>query len=327
MNTYFNWNLAQRFVNDYRLPMPIISAEIFDYHLHLYEKEYGTLTKWNKLLNFIDNRYSGDTMNARVEQFLQEFYAVRERVITEIPQKEAFQRFNNMDMSVFPTKRLTPKCSSLYNETNIGKFFISIDLTKGNFQALNYADKGILEADTYDEFISKYTDIYYIAESKYFRQVIFGKMNPSRHITVEKHIIGKVYDLFVREHGESMPLVVYNSDELIFEFTDWPPVNIEGAVAEKVKNELGINVHCEVFSLNGYDFFSERERHKRCTYFEKYRYSYPFGSELMCIPLPYHALIYKLHNGLDFNEKDYHFNYENIDCIFNDNFYIQKIQK
>jgi hypothetical protein len=75
--------------------MPIISAEIFDYHLYLYEKEYGALTKWNKLLNFIDNRYSGDTMNTRVEQFLQEFYAVRERIITEIPQKEAFQRFNN----------------------------------------------------------------------------------------------------------------------------------------------------------------------------------------------------------------------------------------
>lgn len=45
----------------------------------------------------------------------------------------------------------------------------------------------VLNAGTYQDFIKKFTDLEYVAESKYTRQIVFGKMNPKRHITVEKY--------------------------------------------------------------------------------------------------------------------------------------------
>ena len=59
---------------------------------------------------------------------------------------------------------------------------------------IKYVDPEIvLNADTYQDFIKKFADSDYIAESKYCRQVIWGKLNPKRHITVEKYMIDKVY--------------------------------------------------------------------------------------------------------------------------------------
>lgn len=317
----FNWNLAQRFVNDYRFPIPIMGEKMFEYHLNLYESVFGCLSKWNQLWSFIDCKYEGNP-----DKFLTEFYSVREKIVTEVPQSEAFQKFNNCDMNAYATKNLKPRCSSLYNEDNIGKMFVLIDLTKGNFQALNYVDKDILKAETYNEFIRRFTDIYYIEESKYFRQVIFGQMNPKHHIVVEKFMMGKVYD-FLKEKYNFNDLVVSNSDELIYEIDsplfEMPPSE---RLQDEIKKELGIDVHINFFFLNGYNLYSAREKHKRCTFYAKHDAEFKDNEELMCVPQPYFAIVYKLHNKIPLVREDFHFNYENIDCIFNDNFYIEQIK-
>lgn len=320
-NFRFNWNLAQRFVNDYRLPIPIMGDKMFEYHLNLYEKEFHALTKWNTLWDMIDHRFEGDP-----EKFLTEFYKIREKIVTEVPKNEAFQNLNNCDMSVYSTKTLHPRCASLYNETNIGNYFVSIDLTKGNFQALNYVDKEILlNSKTYIDFIRKFTDIYYIEESKYFRQVIFGQMNPKRHITVEKYMMDKIYDLVVDRYNLTK-LIVSNSDELIFEI-DTPMLDLptSSMMEYRIEKELGMKVHVNFFSLSGYNLYSAKEKHKRCTFYVKHDMEFKEDGELMCVPQPYYAITYKLYNHIPLCKEDFHFNYENIDCIFNDNFYIENI--
>jgi hypothetical protein len=300
-----------------------MGEKMFKYHLNLYDDMFRSMYKWNMLWNYIDNNYNGNP-----EEFLKDFYAVRENIVSTIPNNEAFKAFNIMDMNQFATKQLSPRCSSLYNETNIGKRFISIDLTKGNFQALNYVDKNILlNSETYEEFIRKFTDIYYIEDSKYFRQVIFGQMNPKRHITVEKYMIGKVYDYLTEKYEWMKDLVVWNSDELIFEITvpniDLPtPESIETAI----EMDLGIYVHLDLFTLDGYNLYSLKENHKRCTFFAKRNSVYNVYDELMCVPQPYYAIVHKLYHNIPLVKEDFHFNYENIDCIFNDNFYIEKIE-
>lgn len=320
----FNWNLAQRFVNDYRLPIPIMGEKMFKYHLNLYENKFGCKSKWFQLWDLIDQRFGGNP-----EKFLEEFYAVRENVIQTVSTSAPFLAFNTCDMNVYPKKKLNPRCSSLYNETNIGKMFVSVDLAKGNFQALNYVDCNILlNSPTYESFISKFTDMYYIKESKYFRQVVFGKMNPKRHITVEEHLIGKVYEYIVGHGVDPDSLVVANSDELIFEVKGFgygfPVDEVE------IKSILGVDVHIECFILRGYDFYSKKENHKRCTFYAKERryISIPGVKEfeLMCVPMPYHSIIFKLFRGMRLCKKDYHFVYENIDSIFNDKFYIKEIK-
>lgn len=67
-------------------------------------------------------------------------------------------------------------------------------MKSANFQALNKVDRDILlNSDTYEDFIYKFTDSQYIANSKYFRNVVFGMMNPKRHITVEKYYTYQIY--------------------------------------------------------------------------------------------------------------------------------------
>ena len=42
---------------------------------------------------------------------------------------------------------------------------------------------------SYEDWVKKFTDLEYIIESKYTRQVVFGKLNPSRQIKVENYMI------------------------------------------------------------------------------------------------------------------------------------------
>ena len=54
----YNFDLAARFVSDYKLPVSVISdANVFEYELNLYEKEYQSLTKWNSLVENIEKYY------------------------------------------------------------------------------------------------------------------------------------------------------------------------------------------------------------------------------------------------------------------------------
>ena len=150
-------------------------------------------------------------------------------------------------------------------------------------------------------------------------------MNPKRHIVVEKFMMNKVYEL-LKEKYRFTNLVVSNSDELIYEIDspilDLPTSSDIEAVIEK---ELGIYVHVNFFELHGWNLFSAKEHHKRCTFYVKNDMEYKSAEELMCVPQPYFSVVYKLYNNMPVVKEDLHFNYENIDCIFNDNFYIETI--
>ena len=215
--------------------------------------------------------------------------------------------------------------NNIYNQTNVGKKFVSIDLKKANFQILRKMDKDIvLGADTYEEFIGKFTDIDYIKNSKYTRQVIFGKMNPKRHIKLEKYytyLMYKLLDTYAKSHG--WKIVSLNSDEIVYEAsnayceTDY--------IIESIKEKLGLIVHVELFVLNGYTFSVKGSEHHKVDFYVK-KNLINGEEKMVSVPLPYHSLIYSLYNDEVPNELDYHFNYEGYDCIFNEDFEVKEIK-
>ena len=128
----YNEDLANRFVSDYKLPISITNDEkIFIYKLHLYENSFSSLTKWIELWQLIDKRYNGN-----YHTFLDDYYQIRERIIQESLNNPAYQEFNNMNMSQFNVPKTNISKNNIYNRENDGKFFLSIDLKKANFQAL-----------------------------------------------------------------------------------------------------------------------------------------------------------------------------------------------
>ena len=313
--------LAQRFVSDYKLPIPIITEDIFKFHLNKYEEKYKSLTKWNDLLSLIDERFDGN-----FNRFLDDYYQIRDNIITTVLDSDAFKKFNTMTIDGYSFKNEESVTSNnIYNQTNVGKKFVSIDLKKANFQILRKMDKDIvLGANTYEEFIGKFTDIDYIKNSKYTRQIIFGKMNPKRHIKLEKYytyLMYKLLDTYAKSHG--WKIVSLNSDEIVYEAsnayceTDY--------IIESIKEKLGLIVHVELFVLNGYTFSVKGSEHHKVDFYVK-KNLINGEEKMVSVPLPYHSLIYSLYNDEVPNELDYHFNYEGYDCIFNEDFEIKEIK-
>ena len=324
----YNRELAKRFISDYKLPIPLINEKYFFYHLALYQEDYNSLEYYFELLDMIGKKYGGDC-----NKFLEDYYNVRDKIITTIVESEAFQKFNTMDMNVFTIKdRPNITSNNIYNNDNIGKFFISIDLKKANFQTLRNIDKDIVfGADTYEEFIGKFTDLDYIKESKYTRQVIWGKCNPKRHITAEKYFIIQIYKKVIEQFPHlSNKCVSLSNDEMIFnvdflQYNDKLTCFSLKKDIQTIAKEIGFDVHVEFFHLKGYNLVFKESRSIRKTFFMKDYFCTDGKFKMIGVPLQYHSIAYKLYKGKELSEIDYHFDYEGMDARFCEEFDIEEI--
>ena len=324
----YNRELAKRFISDYKLPIPLINEKYFFYHLGLYQEDYNSLEYYFELLDMIGKKYGGDC-----NKFLEDYYNVRDKIITTIVESEAFQKFNTMDMNVFTIKdRPNITSDNIYNNDNIGKFFISIDLKKANFQTLRNIDKDIVfGADTYEEFIGKFTDLDYIKESKYTRQVIWGKCNPKRHITAEKYFIIQIYKKVIEQFPHlSNKCVSLSNDEMIFNveflrYNDKLTCFSLKKDIQTIAKEIGFDVHVEFFHLKGYNLVFKESRSIRKTFFMKDYFCTDGKFKMIGVPLQYHSIAYKLYKGKELSEIDYHFDYEGMDARFCEEFDIEEI--
>ena len=324
----YNRELAKRFISDYKLQIPLINEKYFFYHLALYQEDYNSLEYYFELLDMIGKKYGGNC-----NKFLEDYYNVRDKIITTIVESEAFQKFNTMDMNVFTIKdRPNITSDNIYNNDNIGKFFISIDLKKANFQTLRNIDKDIVfGADTYEEFIGKFTDLDYIKESKYTRQVIWGKCNPKRHITAEKYFIIQIYKKVIEEFPYLYDKCVsLSNDEMIFK-VDFLRYNDKLTCfslkkdIQTIAKEIGFDVHVEFFHLKGYNLVFKESRSIRKTFFMKDYFCTDGKFKMIGVPLQYHSIAYKLYKGKELSEIDYHFDYEGMDARFCEEFDIEEI--
>lgn len=326
----YSRELAKRFVSDYKLPIPIIKEEYFYYHLHLYEDDYSSYTKYVKLNQLIDEKYDGDQ-----NKFLKTYYNIRGKIIQGILSNPAFEKFNKMDVNQFAIKNNPniPK-NTIYNEENVGKFFISVDLKKANFHTLRNIDKDIVfGTDRYEDFIGNFTDSDYVKNSKYTREVIFSKANPKRHITVEKYFITKIYyqiiEAFPKLNGKAVSLsndeIVFNDDFLYYN-DKWKCYKLR-KVLEEICKENGFEVHIKFFSLSGYHLLFKDTKSVRSSFYVKDYIFTDSNFKLISVPLQYHSIVYKLYKGIPLCGIDYHFNYEGIDAMFCEDFEIEGIKK
>lgn len=320
----YNKELANRFVKDYNLPIQITDEKYFFYFLDLYEKGFESKTKYFSLLDEIVKKYDS---NPNV--FLEFYYKTRNEIIETIEQSEAYKKFNTMDMSSFKViKNYNLPKKDIFNVTNLHKTLLSIDLSKANFQALRFADKDIvLGTNTYDELISKFTDSKYILDSKYLRQVIFGKLNPSRHISVEKYIMSLIMTQIERDfYFEKLIPISMSNDEIVFDASHLTGGFEEYTtrLTEYISNTVsGIKAKVTIFNLDGIKFVNETSKQEN-TFFQVNNLV-TMKSSLKTVPITYHAQIYSFLNGFENLEENKLFLYDNNIAKFQDNFNIYKI--
>lgn len=211
-------SLRKKFIRGYNLPIHIFRDPYFGYLLELYEKDFGSLTKYN---NFIDslNQFSSP------EYFFNDY----DRVFNDM-----LEYINNYSVDVYDNLRyfdfesnvkglpeLTMKKNNVYSEDHHNQCFISVDIKQACYASLRYLN--IVPDKTYEEFISRFTDIQFFKDSKQLRQMLFGHLNPKKQQQIQKMFIRMMLHLLCNDpyfinnfmNGKEIEAMCSGSDELL----------------------------------------------------------------------------------------------------------------
>lgn len=238
--------LKERFCKDCNSPLKLFKEPYFTDRLQLYDSYYNTLDKWNIFVRELE-KY-------RCEQdYLEEYNRVKDTAINDIKLSDGYNRFNEEDMGKYSVKYKDLPSKDIYKPSNVGELFISIDMRKANFSALKFYDKSIFSnADTWEEFVGRYTENKHIVNSKYIRQVILGNCNPKRQVTYEKYLMGFVLEVLIDELGYSASdIAFFSNDEIVINMGKYEDCINKQKILEMVVNvRFNIPFRIELFYLH-----------------------------------------------------------------------------
>lgn len=307
----------RRFVKDFNLPINLVESPFFEYYMDRYDifpKE-----DYFNCCDIINKQFDGNK-----EAWLNHYAQIRDNIITTIENSDAYNKFNNVDLKEWKQPVFTVGDYNIYNCNNVGKFFISIDLKKANFQTLKWFDKDIvLGADTYEELMEKFGGDEYFKKSKYTRQVIFGKLNPKRTIYFEKYLIGTIFshpgNYLFRSLYDNAQLITVKSDEIVFEIdtlTMLPKFdkNFLNFLKDDIKKNNGLDVSVEAFKLSR--IVCENHNGNTVDGYVRTFYLDDNRKDLKNVSSIFFPQIYAFANNLEINDMDLYFRAEDQTAMF-----------
>ena len=310
-NTLLLKQLRARFVSDFNLPIQVLQSPYFEDRLELLERDYNAKTLYENLLELIDSKF-----DCNANKFLEFYHQVRDTIITSVLNSDAYKDFISNDKFM---KKINPICANknLYTNEQDNGLFVSYDMKKANFQTLRYANPAIVhDTNTYEDFIGVFTDLDYIKNSKYTRQVIFGKLNPKRTMTLEKWITnefcGSLSSFLIHTKLEYFSL---NADEIILKFNG-SEKEFEKLEIDPIKNFEGVEYKGSKFKLHSRQFELATSS-SILTVYEKEDYLNAHKRILKGVPATYYPQVHKLLNGMEIKpQSDLIFYYEHELCKF-----------
>ena len=272
--------------------------------------EIGLTREWNDFTSYIETRFGSK------DEYKKYYSQVKESFLQYVKSLPEYQAFNTQDMSrfAFPFPPNVAK-GNQYSENNTGKTMLSIDLKKANYQALKYC--GLFkDTDKYEDLMGKFTDIPFLIKSKYLRSVVFGQLNPGRHITVESYLV----NLIRPEISDRLKLVCMASDELVYEVPE--DIILLGSDLEGTRREIqekyGLQVTAEYYKLHEYILESERSKKQYRIYSKE---SLCGGkTESKCIPNNLYLIFTKLISGRDLCDYDLWVEHDGVLSKYIENF-------
>lgn len=211
-----NTALKARFCKDNNLSIQLFHEPYFMDRIEL----FGQLDKWNDFVKMLEQYNTA-------EDYFAEYNRVKDGAIGYIKESTAFQHLNQSQDAFERIFDSIPDRDA-YKEMNIGRRFLSIDMSKANFSCLVvYAKRtGTKFYDTFDyeSFIGMFTNNDHVKKSKYIRQVIFGNCNCKRMISFEKTLMHEaLYQLVsngIIPENELEKVYALRADEIIVDITE-----------------------------------------------------------------------------------------------------------
>lgn len=309
-------NIRRKFVKDYNLPINVFDLKSFMYFIDLYDDLYGTIHKYQTLVQAV--------MNLTDEAgFYNEFSNIRNTIIDEISSKEAYKKLQLVDdVGIFDWENnpIIIQRQEIYNVQFKDKILASIDLKKANFNSLKLYDPDLVNnANTYDEFISKYTSIKYFTESKQLRQVIFGKLLPVKQQSIQKQIIQEICLGLkaIFNHEYSPRYGTTGTDEILI--FDLPLISDNLDIDTDWYSEIWDAIPSKYHNIVTLDFFKLEQVHPEKPFFIK-KYSED-NIEFKNIPSIYLPQVFKHYYNLPIEDNDLMFNFEGKKAKFIETIY------
>ena len=236
--------LRQRFCKDCDIPVNIFDEPYFSDRLKLFDFLYDSVSKWDLFKNEL-------TKYDSAMDYFADYSRIKDEASEAVRSTEGFQLFTAYGINDFSIKNKGLPVSKIYKPENIGRVFLSIDMKKANFSALlEYRDDIFGGSNTWEEFISRFTDNKHIINSKYIRQVIMGNLNPKRQTAYEKVLMDKLLtDILHAKVIGKENVAAFLADEIIFDVTDLE--NRREVIADiyKISGQVSY-MNTEVFSLH-----------------------------------------------------------------------------
>jgi hypothetical protein len=312
------YSFRRRFVKDFNLPINLVDSPYFEYYVDRYD--FFPKEDMENVISKIDNEFGGS-----IEKWLEFYSKIRDRIITTIESSDAFKEFNNANMKEWAIPSFNVGDLNIYNNSNTGKSFISIDLKKANFQSLrNFNSDIVMGCKDYDELIDYFGGDEYFKKSKYTRQVIFGKLNPKRTIQFEKYLIGTIFtnkknNLFKYLY-DNTELITVKSDEIVFridnsDIRDKIDKNFLQMLSEEIKLNNDLNVSVNAFTLSRIVC----ENHNGATvdcYMRHFYCEDEHKYDLKSVSSIFFPQIYAFSKGLDITDMDLYFRAEDQTAKF-----------
>ena len=154
--------LKKGFCKDYNLPISVFEEPYFSSRLFALDYVYDCVNKFDDYCNDL-------LFFANEQAYFEHYNDVKEKAISYIKDQPEYEQFS---ADVFVIQSKYPS-QNLYADANDNCAFISIDMKKANYSAMNHYSPAIFGfCETWEEFIKMFTDCDHLINSKYVRQVI-----------------------------------------------------------------------------------------------------------------------------------------------------------
>ena len=291
--------LNKRFCDDRKIPLKIYSGDIFIDRLKLFGEYENYINYCQEIRRMFDD----------TQKYFEYYNQVKDKAIDYIKGSETFQLLNSDDMNKYACKYNFPQ-SDVYKASNIGKRFISIDMSKANFSALVAYGRTIgtefFKNFNYREFMEQFTDVEHIINSKYIRQVIFGNCNPKRQVTYEKYLMSLLLERILSEdsiyerHVSSLC-----SDEIILkadEFSTDDLLKIK-EIVDEMSSIIPLKLeYYQLGKVEGSDAYIKK-------IFSDLEYELTYTYDIKCVNPDEAPFIYRLIKNQPIKDEDSIFNY------------------
>jgi hypothetical protein len=187
-----------------QVPMTVTNAEYLDYYLDVLDKYYDSKAKWNIFFSELKKN--------SLSSIKEEINRVCFNIINYIKSCEEYHKFISEKYEI-PNIDVE---NEIYSVVNSGKSFVSIDVKNANYRVLKYYCPSLCENLEWNDFIKKFTSNEIIITSKYFREIVFGKLGFKQIGKMPIIFIDKVIKHVELKYSEYLEILRCYNDEVIF---------------------------------------------------------------------------------------------------------------